>query len=143
MISGERLRQARELCGFTQTALAELVHVPQPLIAYIESGQRQPSDRLLEAIALATGFPPAFFKQASAPDFPVGSLLFRAHASVGKLQRSQAHRYAQVLFEVAEKMAQSIKTLPLRLPRVMTTPAEAARIARSELGLSPDRPIPN
>jgi Zn-dependent peptidase ImmA (M78 family)/DNA-binding XRE family transcriptional regulator len=143
MINGERLRQARELCGFTQKRLAELVEVEQPLIAYIEGGQKQPSDRLLDAIALATGFPPPFFKQTSAPDFPAGSLLFRAHASVAKLKRAQAHRYAQVLFEAAAKMERGIKTLPLRLPRVMMPAADAARIARSELGLSPDRPIPN
>src|SRR5690242_15131605 len=99
MINGERLRQARELHGFTQTELAERVQVEQSLIAQIEGGKKQPSERILEAIALATGFPPSFFKQMNGLDFPAGSLLFRAHAFVGKLQRAQAHRYAEVRSE--------------------------------------------
>ena len=143
MVNGERLRQARELCGFTQTELAELIQVEQPLIAQVEGGKKQPSERILEAIALATGFPPSFFKQMNGSDFPAGSLLFRAHAFVGKLQRAQAHRYAEVLYEAVEKMERGIKTLPLRLPRVAGPPTEAARITRSELGLSPDRPVPH
>lgn len=143
MVNGERLRQVRELHGLTQTELAQQVDVEQPLVAQIEGGKKQPSDRVLQAIALATGFPPSFFKQASGADFPVGSLLFRAHAYVGKLQRAQAHRYAEVLYEAVEKMERSIKTLPLRLPRISAPPADAAKLARSELGLSPDRPVPN
>lgn len=143
MVNGERLRQARELHGLTQTELAQQVEVEQPLIAQIEGGKKQPSERILDAIALATGFPPSFFKQSNGSDFPAGSLLFRAHAFVGKLHRAQAHRYAEVLYEAVEKMEQSIRTLPLRLPRIPGPPAEAAKITRSELGLSPDRPVPN
>ncbi len=143
MVNRERLRQARELAGFTQSHLAEQVQVEQSLIAQIESGRKQPSERTLESIALATGFPPSFFKQSSGSDFPAGSLLFRAHASVGKLQRAQAHRYAEILYEVAQKMEGRLRTLPLRLPRVAGPPSEAAKLTRSELGLSPDRPVPN
>lgn len=143
MVNGERLRQARELHGLTQTELAQRVQVEQPLIAQIEGGKKQPSDRLLEAISLATGFPPSYFKQGNGPDFPAGSLLFRAHAFVGRHQKAQAYRYAEVLYEAAEKMSQSVRTLPLRLPRVTTSPIEAAKLTRSELGLSPDRPVPN
>jgi Zn-dependent peptidase ImmA (M78 family)/DNA-binding XRE family transcriptional regulator len=143
MVNSERLRQARELSGFTQTELAELVQVEQPLIAQLESGKKQPSDRILRAIALATGFPPDFFKQPNGSDFPAGSLLFRAHSVVSKLEKAQAYRYAEVLYEAVEKMEKNIKTLPLRLPKTTSLPEEAAKITRSELGLSPDRPITN
>jgi transcriptional regulator with XRE-family HTH domain len=86
MVNGERLRQARELCGLTQTQLADLVHIEQPLVAQIEDGEKQPSERIVEAIALATGFPPSFFKQqVNGPDFSARSLLFPASAVVGSV----------------------------------------------------------
>jgi Zn-dependent peptidase ImmA (M78 family)/transcriptional regulator with XRE-family HTH domain len=144
MVNGERLRQARELCGLTKTQLAELVHIERPLVAQIEGGKKQPSERILVAIALATGFPPSFFKQqVNGPDFSARSLLFPASAVVGKVQHAQAHRCGEVLYEVVEKMRKRFKTFPVRLPRVVRSPTVAARMTRSELGLSPDRPIPN
>jgi Zn-dependent peptidase ImmA (M78 family)/transcriptional regulator with XRE-family HTH domain len=143
MVNGERLRQARELCGLTKTKLAELVHIERPLVAEIEDGEKQPSERILAAIALATGFPPSFFKRPNGPDFPARSLLFPASTVVGKVQHAQAHRCGEVLYEASEKMRKRFKTLPVRLPRVVRSPTEAARMTRSELGLSPDRSIPN
>ena len=73
MINGDRVRQARELRGLTQTDLAERVGVNQSMIAHIESGRSQPSDAITEAIALQTGFPPAFFRQEATTNFPMGS----------------------------------------------------------------------
>lgn len=143
MINGERIRQARELRGLTQTELAELVAVKQPAIAQMEAGRTQPSSSVLQAIALATNFPISFFEQLNGPDFPMGSLLFRAHASTTAQQKTQAWRYAEILHETADKMASHIETRHVRLPRLASEPVSAAREARSAFGLSPDRPIPN
>ena len=143
MLNGERVRQARELCGLTKTQLAELVHIERALVAEIEDGKKQPSERIVKAIALATGFPHSFFKQLNGPDFSARSLLFPASAVVGKLQHAQAHRGGEVLYEAVEKMRKRVKTLPVRLPGVVRSPIVAARMTRSELGLSPDCPIPN
>lgn len=71
------------------------------------------------------------------------ALLFPASDVVGKRQHAQSHRYGEVLYEAVEKMRKRFKTLPVRLPSVGRSPTVAARMTRSELGLSPDRPIPN
>src|SRR5712692_4726509 len=141
MIFGERIEQARELHGWTQTELARRVGVDQSTIAYIEGGRKRPSDAVADAIAFQTGFPPSFFRQEPCPYFPFGSLEFRARASMTGRERRQAYQYAKTVFEVAARMAARLKTPPVRLSRLKCSPPEAARITRSELGLSPDTPI--
>ena len=141
MISYERLRQVREVRGLTQTELARLVGVNQSAIAAFEAGRKQPSQPLLEAMSLQLGFPLAFFRQPSGPDFPLGSLLFRAPQSMTVKQRMEAHRYGEVIFEIMHKLIPRVKYPALRLPRISADPITAARGTRSELGLSPDRPI--
>src|ERR1035441_2519591 len=84
IISGERVKQARELKGWTQAVLARAVGVSQAAIAQIESGAFMASDELVAEIAKSTGQPLQFFQQDPAPEFPVGSLLFRSHASLTK-----------------------------------------------------------
>jgi Zn-dependent peptidase ImmA (M78 family)/DNA-binding XRE family transcriptional regulator len=143
MINGERVRQARELRGLTQVELARRVGVEQPTIARVEAGIQKPSDSLIQAISMQTGFPVAFFGQGTGPEFPLGSLLFRAHASTTLREKTEAYRYAQVLFEISEALASKMKPMTLRLPQLTEPPADAASITRAWLGLSPDTPIPN
>lgn len=142
MINGERVKQARELRGFTQTELAHRVNTTQANIAHIEAGRSQPSANIIAGIALQTGFPLAFFRQETKVDFPLGSLMFRSR-SMAAIDRSIAHRYGQITAEIALDMAGRVNTLPLRLPRTGEKPAKAAQITRAALSLSPDRPIPN
>lgn len=145
MIHGDRLRQAREFRGLTQTDLAQRVGADQSTIALIESGLRQPSGDLLASIAIQTGFPPAFFRQGAPPQFALGSLLFRSQRSTSARQRAQAQRYGEIVYESAVRMAsQVVATNMLRLPRLdasETTPEEAADLTRAALGLAPDRPV--
>lgn len=144
MINGARIKQIRELRQLTQTDLSKKVGVEQATIALIESGRRQPSSELLKAISAETGFPAGYFGQGDIEDFPLGSLLFRAKASMTSREESSAHRYAQVMFEITRKLGQRLKTIPLRLPRLEgEEPATAARITRAMLGLSPDQPVVN
>ena len=56
MIYGDRIRQAREYCGLTQTELAKKVEVNQSAIAHLESGRNIPTEDLLTTIAEKTGF---------------------------------------------------------------------------------------
>src|SRR5882724_8825455 len=71
---GDRVRQAREFCGMTQSELAEKSGLRQSAIAQIEAGAFTPSDAAIQAIAIPTGFEIAFFKQDKAPaEFPFGS----------------------------------------------------------------------
>jgi len=141
MISGDRVRQARELRKLTQHELAEHVDTGQSTIALVESGQFIPNNNLITRLALKLGFPPSFFRQKPSHEFPLGSLLYRAHASIRSIDRSLAHRYAQLAFELSERMGNKLQLGPLRLPHVSENPKLAAQLARSSMGLSPDTPI--
>jgi Zn-dependent peptidase ImmA (M78 family)/transcriptional regulator with XRE-family HTH domain len=141
MISGARVRQARELKKLTQQELAEQVDTSQSTIALIEGGQFIPNNLLVTRLALNLGFPPSFFRQNQSHEFPLGSLLYRAHASIPSIERSLAHRYAQLVFELSERMGNKLQVGPLRLPHVNENPKLAAQLARSSMGLSPDTPI--
>ena len=143
MVNGDRVKQARELGGLTQTQLAGLVGVNQSAIAQIESGRIAPSERVLQKIVLATGFPAVFFKQPSAIEFPLGSLLFRARASMTLQERYRVLQHAKTTYEVAQKMEKNVNPILLNLPRLDEDPACAAQHTRSTFGIAPDTPIPN
>jgi Zn-dependent peptidase ImmA (M78 family)/transcriptional regulator with XRE-family HTH domain len=141
MINPARLQQARELRGWTQTALAQQVAVHPSAIAQLETGRIQPSPPVLDAISRVTGFPPTFFTRPSGPPLPLGSLRFRARAAMTARQRRQAWGYAQTLYELMASMAAQTEYPVPRLPRLACDPVAAAAVTRQALGLPPDRPI--
>src|ERR1700722_16355753 len=146
MIYGERIKQVRELMGWTQAELATKLDANQPFIAKLEGDRITPPDQVIEQISLITGFPPAFFCREPESDFPVGSLLFRAHVTVTGKEISEMYRYAQITFGLLRTMLtkRKFKDFPINLPTAVSDdPQEAACITRSELGLSPDKPIPH
>jgi Zn-dependent peptidase ImmA (M78 family)/DNA-binding XRE family transcriptional regulator len=144
MINGDRIKQARELRGLTQAELAEHLQINRGTLTHYEVGRYEPPEDVLDAIALQTGFPLSFFQQETAIDFPFGSLLFRARATVAHKEKLKAHRYGQTMFEMMDILAQKFKDIQLRLPRQSRTdPQTAAIMARSELSRSPEKPIEN
>ena len=141
---GERIRQARELSALTQIELSRRSGVTQSAIAQIEANVYVPSDPVLEAIALQTGFDIGFLKQDRPPaEFPIGSFLYRSQAKVSTREKAQAHRTAQLMFEIAVLMRSQLKEIPVLIPRTTEPPEIAARIARTSLGFSPESNIPN
>jgi len=146
MVNGDRVRQARELRGLTQIKLAESVGVHQSEIAQIESGKVTPSDTIVERISFKTGFPIGFFKQPTAFEFPLGSLLYRARMSVPAKKKNEAYQFARTVFEVLhtfQNHRKIVSKIPLNVPRLDDAPADAATQIRSAFGLSPDTPIDN
>jgi Zn-dependent peptidase ImmA (M78 family)/DNA-binding XRE family transcriptional regulator len=141
MITPTRLRQARELRGLTQTALARQVGVHPSAIAQLETGRIQPSPEVLKALSRTTGFPPTFFTRPSGPPLPPGSLRFRARAAMTARQRRQAWGYAQILYELMASMAAQAELPASRLPQLTGDPVAAAAVTRQALGLPPDQPI--
>lgn len=144
-MNGERLRQARELCGLTQQGLADLAEVAQSTIAQIEAGLFQPTDTVGELLSRHTGFDLKFLNDPDPPqEFPVGSLLYRGKAKVSPKDKAKAHKLAQLIFEIALSLKARFRPIPVTLPRFTEeSAAEAARLTRSHLGLSPDTPIKN
>jgi Zn-dependent peptidase ImmA (M78 family)/DNA-binding XRE family transcriptional regulator len=144
MINGDRIRQAREIKALTQGELAERCGTSQSHVALFEQNLRTPSDETLELIAVATGFPIPFFKRESAPDLPLGSLLYRKRKTMSSRDRDQVRQLARLVFELIEDLASRFKRIELRLPRMAgATPEDAARITRAELGMSPESPATN
>jgi Zn-dependent peptidase ImmA (M78 family)/DNA-binding XRE family transcriptional regulator len=141
-MKGERIRQAREISGLTQTQLAGLVGITQAALAQIEAGAYTPSDTILAEVAKQTGFEIFFLGREDPPvEFP--SVLYRAQARVSPKDKARAHRLAQLFFEIVVQLKRQLRDIPVLLPRINTDPAEAARITRNNLGLSPDTPIAN
>lgn len=149
IVNGDRVKQAREINGLTQAELAERIGYSQATIAHLERNSTQlllqPSEKIVQAIALQTGFPLQFFYQEAGPEFPLGSLLFRSRRSLlTRENRYRAHQLGRLIYEIAEKMAKRVTTIDIRVPRVWKEdPATAARITRTKLGLSPDTPVRN
>jgi Zn-dependent peptidase ImmA (M78 family)/DNA-binding XRE family transcriptional regulator len=144
MIYGERIKQIRELKGWTQTEAARLLGVSQPFMAKVEGDRLHPPSEFIEKISVISGFPPSFFNREPESDFPAGSLLFRAHAIMTVKEAAEMYRYAQLTFGIVRTMLtkRKFKPFPLNLPiRVSNDPREAASVTRSELGISPDKPI--
>jgi Zn-dependent peptidase ImmA (M78 family)/transcriptional regulator with XRE-family HTH domain len=141
MITPARLQQARELHGWTQTALAQQVGVHPSAIAQLETGRMQPSPEVLDALSRATGFPPMFFTRPSGPALPLGSLRFRARAAMTARQRWQAWWYAQTLYEIMASLAAQTEYPAPRLPRLAGDHVAAAAVTRQALGLPLDQPI--
>lgn len=144
MFYGERIKQVRELKGWTQHELATMLSVSQSLIALMENGVARPSPDVVTTLAFKSGFPIQFFENPTDVDFPLGSLLFRAHADMKSDEQRTVHRHAQMAYEVVLRLLSSplIRPLPVRVPRVTERdPERAAVLARSELGLSSDAPV--
>jgi Zn-dependent peptidase ImmA (M78 family)/DNA-binding XRE family transcriptional regulator len=138
---GARIKLAREMLGITQSQLAEILGTTQSGVASMEAGIYRPSPAFLETIARRTGFAAGFFVKGEPPDFPFGSILFRAQAGVKQGPRARAHALASVVFELAVNLADRLKKIPVNIPRVEDDPQRAAQVTRSCLGLSPNTPI--
>ena len=144
MVNGNRVRLARELRRYTQEQLGDAAGVVQAAIARIEGGELKPSESVVSAIAMRTGFPVSFFFRPDDLDFSLGSLLFRAHAAASGRDRSEAYRHAQIVLECALHLMRRTKWPTLRVPQLSgAAPEVAATVARAQLGLAPDRPIEN
>lgn len=144
IISGERVKQARELKSMTQAALAKSVGVSQAAIAQIESGAFLASSDLIHEIARRTGQPIQFFSQEPAPEFPVGSLLFRSHRAMAKGELTTTYRHAQLAYELYMRLRAKLRSIPVHIPMLpKVDTVMAAQETRKALGIRPDVPIPH
>ncbi|HEX8398805.1 MAG TPA: XRE family transcriptional regulator [Pyrinomonadaceae bacterium] len=143
-MNGNRLKRAREIKGLTQAEIADAVGVTQAAIARIEQNLLEPSEQTVQQIALRTGFPVSFFYQESKVDFPLGSLLFRKHSALKSKDRAQIIQTAWAAYLIFDFMAEKLRMMPVRLPRVeKEEPIIAAQLTRNALGVESDTPIKN
>jgi Zn-dependent peptidase ImmA (M78 family)/DNA-binding XRE family transcriptional regulator len=141
-VSGDRIRQAREIKGLTQKALADAANVDQSTVARWEHGLISPSDEQVALIALATKFPVAFFRRNSGPEFPFGSLMNRARKSLSSQDRDRLRQVGRLTFELASVLADQFLSIQVHIPQAdARDPRKAAQVTRNAFGLSPDTPI--
>ena len=139
---GTRIKLVREVCGFTQEELADLIGTTQSGVASMEGGLYRPSAEFLKTIAVKTGFTPSFFDKGEISEFPYGTLLYRAQAAVKKSPKTQAHALCHVAFDLANFLASRLKKVPVNIPRLVSEdPAKCAQITRASFGLSPNSVI--
>ncbi|HBB95552.1 MAG TPA: hypothetical protein DC054_09185 [Blastocatellia bacterium] len=143
-MNGDRLKRAREINGWTQEELADIVDVKQAAISRIEQNLLEPSEQLAATIAKETGFPLPFFYEDTKIDFPLGSLLYRQHQSLTTRERDQILQTAWAAYILYDFMAGKMKLMPLRLPRIQNEDTKTlAELTRDALGIEPNKPIRN
>ncbi|MGH9376872.1 MAG: helix-turn-helix domain-containing protein [Terriglobia bacterium] len=143
MFNGKRIRQVRELRGWTQNELARRAGVSQGAIAQLEGGFKDASQGLIESIATQTRFPISFFASQPAAEFSLNILLFRAHASMTRREAVQAARYSEIMYELALALWSRIELKTPSFPRSPRNPEAAAREIRRLLNLPATEPIPH
>jgi Zn-dependent peptidase ImmA (M78 family)/transcriptional regulator with XRE-family HTH domain len=141
---GERVRHARDFCGLTQAALADLAGVPQSKISEIEAGRdANPKPEVLSGISRATAFPVEFFHLGPLPDLPDGNFrrLRRGKARVTRQVRAQARQ----IVELVERAEPFVSMPPVRLDPVASLESieDLAGSVREQAGVGYRDPIPN
>ncbi len=142
---GSRLKQVRELMGFTQTELAKKLEKTQAAIAKIESDFTKPSEDTIEKLSSLTGFQPPFFYAPPLDDYPLGSLFFRKRQSVSTKKTNEIHKWGLTIFEIFKRLLEDINPdIKTNIsPFADKSPKLAARLLREAFGVSPEAPIKN
>ncbi|MFQ3857906.1 helix-turn-helix domain-containing protein [Leptospira kirschneri] len=97
---GSRLREAREINGFTITDLAERLEITKQAVSQFESGKSYPSSETIIRISNILNFPLYFFskpKDIPSLDSPV---FFRSYSSATKFNRDRAKIKESWLMEI-------------------------------------------
>ncbi len=146
-----RLREIREVRGFTQTQLADLLSVTNATVSAYEKGRSKPSPAVLDSMPNVLQVPPAFFLRDARP-VREGVAYYRSLHSATKRARARAeHRLAwlqditEYLGTLVELPAVNLPTFDLPADPMQITDAdveEAASMARAHWGLG-QGPVPN
>jgi transcriptional regulator with XRE-family HTH domain len=95
---GERLREAREYMGYSQSEVAEALGLPRPAISRFETGQRKVSVLELNRLAELYHRPIGFFTNAQQLDTnAMTTALFRATKDLTDRDQEQVLRFAEFL----------------------------------------------
>ena len=145
MIDGQRLKQAREIEGLTQSELATRVKMPQSVISRVEIGNYPVSNGEVIRLANELNIPVRFLFRPPVV-LPEGSLgLFRSlKTKVKTVEYRASRRLAEVGIEALLRLGERVQLPTCRIQAVPDVdPEVAAMHARSMLRLPPDEPIRN
>src|SRR5205823_7837100 len=85
----------------------------------------------------------AFFRDNADPTkFPLGSLVFRAHANTSQRERARVQSRGELVLEMASALSDQVDLLPITVRKMSDAmPVDAARRTRLDLRLPPEEPI--
>jgi transcriptional regulator with XRE-family HTH domain len=144
MVSGERLRIARQRRRWSATKLAAVSGVTTVTISKIENGH-QPEADIVAKLADALGFPHRFFYLDSLEVLPTEIVSFRSLKKMSAAERDAALAAGSLgiaLYEWIDSRFNLPKPNLIDLSKERTRPEIAARLLRQYWGLG-DRPISN
>ncbi len=106
-VYGERIKEAREIKGYSQTTLAELLGVQNATVSAYEKNKINPSSEVLFQIASITQFPVTFFLNKRAHDQSIRSspVTFRKLTSATKVARTQGERYEDLVYDIFHSLS--------------------------------------
>ncbi len=144
-MTGARVRQVRELLGWTQTELSRRSGVRQARLSEIESGFLAPAE-VVQSIARATGFPEAWFEQPSPSEFPDGTIRYRKTSKASKRHDRCAVRRLELAAELVDQLSAGLTLPSVSLQFLGGTSDDVEKVAadtREVLGLAPQGPVKN
>ena len=140
----DRIKQARELGGYSKTDLANALHVSLAAVSQWESGSKHPTAENIAALAHELKVPGAMFLRPLSPDLArKGLLTFRAWKSARTRHANrQAERVAEIVAEIIFWLEERVSFPAVDLPELdmVIDPEEAAIACRRAWGLG-DRPL--
>ena len=117
-VFGERIKEAREIRGFSQTTLSELVKVKRQAISAYEKDKINPSPETLFAIATSTEFPVRFFlnERPRGDSLRTSPISFRKKSIASKTAKLQATQYENLLADIFFYVNHYLDFHPAKIP---------------------------
>jgi Zn-dependent peptidase ImmA (M78 family)/DNA-binding XRE family transcriptional regulator len=143
--NGQRLRVARVFRGLTQSEVAGEVAASPALISQLESGGRDPSAELLEALSHVLGFETAFFAQRTEDEFRDEEVNFRRRRTTPEKLQKRLVAHGTLLGMVIRHLGKNLELPPFSVPEIRVATVEeieqAAEACRQQWGLGLDGPV--
>lgn len=108
----QRLTLARERRGLTKAALSRKIGVTPSAMSQFENGSISPNSSTLAKIALALGFPPAYFARPGGKSISLAKCHFRSLRSATQRERRQVVSIVPDFLDLIQVIEQRIDGLP-------------------------------
>lgn len=145
--NGARLRLGRIFQGLTTSSLGEKIGVSHSFIVQLETGVRNASPGLLDAISEQLGFAPDFFFLPLNDEFQEENVFFRKRKTTLVSVRNRALAHGTLFGSFVTYLDNAIHLPELQIPTIRVTDREsierAAEMCRSHWGLTLNGPINN
>lgn len=143
--NGQNLRVARVFRALTQSEVAAEVAASPALISQLESGGRDPSNELLEALSHVLGFEVDFFGQRTEDEFREDECNFRRRRTTPEKLQKRLLAHGTLLGMLIRHLGKTLDLPAYAVPEIrVTTPDDierAAEACRNAWGIPLDEPV--